>query len=75
MKAIKSVEKKLTSSPVDIHFSDSDDSTVGVVCVKDNGSQSRKVIVDIAGVPTQGLVDTGADITKWATSFLRKLQL
>ena len=32
--------------------------TVGVVCVKDNGSQSRKAIIDVAGVPAQGLFDT-----------------
>ena len=39
MKVIKSVEKNLTSSPMDMLLSDSEDSTVGVVCVKDQGSQ------------------------------------
>jgi len=36
---MKAVEKQVTSSPMDILFSDSDDSTVGVVCAKNNGSQ------------------------------------
>ena len=73
MKDIKSVEKNLTSSPMDILFSDSDDSTVGVVCVKDNSSQFRKVIVDIAGVPAQGLVDTGADNTIMGPELFKKV--
>ena len=54
-------------------FSDSDDSTVGVVCVKDNGSQPRKVVVDITGVPAQGLVDTGADITIMGPELFKKV--
>ena len=73
MKAITSIDKNSTSNPIDMLFSDSDDSTVGVVCVKDNGSQARKVVVDIAGVPAQGLVDTGADITIMGPELFKKV--
>ena len=45
---------------------------MGVVCVKDKGSQPKKVTVDVAGVPAQGLVNTGAS---WAMNFSRKLHL
>ena len=55
------------------YFLDSDDSTVGVVCVKGNSSQSRKVIVDIAGVPAQALVNTGADITIMGPELFKKV--
>ena len=73
MKAITSIDENSTSNPIEMLFSDSDDSTVGVVCVKDNGSQARKVIVDIAGVPAQGLVDTGADITIMGQELFKKV--
>ena len=36
-------------------------------------SQPRKVIVDIAGVPAQGLVDTGADITIMGPELFKKV--
>ena len=44
-----------------------------MVSVKDNGSQSKTVIVDIAGIPTQGLVDTGTDITIMGPKHFKKL--
>jgi len=73
MKAIMLVEKSLLSNPMDILFLDSDDRTVGAVCVKDHGSQSRTVVVDIAGVFAQGLVDTGADITIMGPELFKKI--
>lgn len=45
MKAIKSVQKNLTYSPLDILISDLDGSIVGMVRIKDNG-KSRTVMVD-----------------------------
>ena len=53
--------------------SDSDDSSVSVICVQDCGSQLRKVQVDIAGVPAAGLVDTGADITLMGPDLFKKV--
>jgi len=73
MKAVTSVDKNHMSSPMNILLSDSDDSTVGVVCVKDKGSQPKKVTVDIAGVPAQGLADTGADITIMGPELFKKV--
>ena len=37
--------------------------------------QLQKVQVDVAGVPTEELVDTGADITITGPDFTRKLKL
>jgi len=63
LKAITSVEKRIPT-PLDILLSDSDDDdSISVVCVTDKGSQAKCVLVDVAGVPAQGLVDTGANIT------------
>ena len=46
---------------------------MGVVCVKDKGSQPKKVTVDVAGVPAQGLVDTGTDITIMGPELFKKV--
>ena len=63
LNAITLVEK-CTLTPMDILLPDSDDDdSVSVVCVTDKGSQAKRVLVDVAGVCSKGLVDTGADIT------------
>ena len=62
LNAVTSVDKRMPTS-MDILLSDSDDDNVDVVCVADKGSQAKRVLVNVAGVPAQGLVDTGADIT------------
>ena len=48
---------------------------MGVVCVKDKGSQPKKVTVDVAGVhvPALGLVDTGADIIIMGPELFKKI--
>ena len=44
--------------------SDSDESTeVRVVRVQDQGSRSQKARVVVGGVPVEGIVDAGADVT------------
>ena len=40
-----------------------DDSTVSTVRVKDKGSKPQMAVVDVQGVQTEGIIDTGADIT------------
>ena len=48
-------------------YSDTDnegsDSSVGMVRIEDKGSKPRKVTVTIQGIPAQGVIDSGADIT------------
>ena len=63
LKAITSIDKCIPT-PMDILLSDSDDDSVSVVSVADKGSQAKRVLVNVAGVRAQGLVDTGADITR-----------
>ncbi len=46
-----------------LHSSSDEDSEVGQVRVKDQGSKPRLASVQVQGVPTQGVVDTGADIS------------
>jgi len=53
--------------------SDSDDSSVSLVRIQDCGSRLRKVQVDVAGVPVEGLVDTGADITIMGPDLFKKV--
>ena len=40
-----------------------EDSTVGTIRVKDKGSKPQMAVVDIQGVQTEGIIDTGANIT------------
>ena len=40
-----------------------DDSTMSTVRVKDKGSKLQTAVVDVQGVQTEGIIDTGADIT------------
>ena len=49
--------------PLQYLMSDSDDSDVLQVRLNDKGSECQKVLVSVQGVPVEGLVDTGADIT------------
>ena len=34
-----------------------------MVCIEDKGSRPRKVVVTIQGIPAQGVINSGADIT------------
>jgi len=53
--------------------SDSDDSRVGVVYVTDDGSRPRRATVNVAGVPAQVIVDTGADMTIMGPDLFRRV--
>ena len=54
--------------------SDSDtDGSINVVRITDQGSHLRKAMVEIAGVPATGLVDTGADITIMGPELFKKV--
>ena len=46
-----------------LHSSDSEDSNVSVVRVEDKGSKPPMVNVEIQGVPANGIIDSGTDIT------------
>jgi len=51
------------------------DSSVDMVRVCDQGSRPQYVNIEIQGVSTSGVIDTGADITitVWVVSYLRRL--
>ena len=54
----------VTTSLADLlHSSDSEDGLVNSIRIEDKGSRSRKVIVNLHGLPVQGVIDSGADIT------------
>ena len=46
-----------------LYSSDSDDGSINTVRIEDKGSRPRKVAVDLHGLPVQGVIDSGADIT------------
>jgi len=50
------------SDPQTFLFSDSD-SSVDTVRVDDKGSKPQYLSVQVQGVPTSGIIDTGTDIT------------
>jgi len=43
------------------------------VRVQDEGSKSQTALVEIAGVPAHGIVDTGADITIMGPELFKKV--
>ena len=49
--------------------------TVSLVRVHDEGSKSQTALVEIAGVPAYGIVDTGADITVMGPKLLKKVAM
>ena len=54
----------VTTHPADILYSsDSEDGIVNSIRIEDKGSRPRKVIVNLHGLPVQGVIDSGADIT------------
>ena len=54
----------VTTSLADLlHSSDSEDGLVNSVRIEDKGSQPCKVIVNLHGLPVQGVIDSGANIT------------
>ena len=58
--AITSVTTSLANL---LHSSDSEDGLVNSIRIEDKGSRPRKVIVNLHGLPVQGVIDSGVDIT------------
>ena len=57
-----------------LYSSDSDEAgEVLTVRVEDKGSKPRKVTVDVQGVPAEGVVDTGADITIMGADLFKRV--
>ena len=77
-----SLEKSTTSesaqqvNPLELLQSDSEeDSGVSLVRVEDKGSKSQLALVEIAGVPANGIGDIGADITIMGPGLFKKVTL
>ena len=49
--------------------------TVSLVRVQDEGSKSQIALVEIAGIPAYGIVDTGADITIMGPKLFKKVAM
>ena len=58
--------------PLPFLYSDSD-GTVDTVRVSDKGSKPQYVNVQVQGVPTSGILDTGADITIMGGELFKKI--
>ena len=60
--------------PFGFLLSDSDnEDIVSLVRVQDKGSKSQTAMVEVAGVPVHGIVDTGADITIMGPELFKKV--
>ena len=72
LKAVTSVEK-----PLDLLYPDTDseglNSSISTIPVEDKGSRPRKVTVTVQGVPAQGVIDSGADITIINADFFKNI--
>ena len=57
-------------------LSDSDnEDIISLVRVEDKGSKSQTALVEVAGVPVHGIVDTGADITIMGPELFKKVAM
>ena len=54
-------------------YSSDSDGSVSAVRVNDRGSKPQYVNVTIQGVPTSGIIDTGADITIMGGELFKKI--
>ena len=66
---------KSKEDPLDFLQSDSDGDTGDIksVRISDKGSKPREVVVDVQGVPSKGIIDTGADITIMGAELFKKV--
>ena len=66
-----------SSELLDVLLSSSDESESGantrLVCVQDLGSRPQCVRVDVQGVPAEGIIDSGADITIMGGELFRRV--
>ena len=60
-------------NPLTWLHSDSDNETVHRVIITDKGSKTHRARVLVQGVPAQGVVDTGAEITIMGGKLFRKV--
>jgi len=59
--------------PIDFLLPDVNDGNVRLVQVEDRGSKPRKVMIDLQGVPAEGIIDSGADITIIGPELFKKV--
>ena len=62
-KMLKQVCTESALSVADLYSSDDDNTNARLIHVKDGGSCPQWVKVEIQGVPAEGVIDSGADIT------------
>ena len=74
-KMIKSnTPQPLSDDPLDfLYSSESDESDVLLIRVEDRGSKPRRALVEVQGVPTYGVIDSGADITIMGADLFKKV--
>ena len=58
----QSEPSRVSVDPVSLLYSSDSESSVGMVRVCDQGSRPQYMNIEIQGVPTSGVIDTGADI-------------
>ena len=65
---------EIPDDPMQYLFSDSDSSDeIRQVCVQDKGSQPHCAKLNVQGVPVDGVVDSGADITTMGGDLFKRV--
>ena len=64
---------RVSVDPVSLLYSSDSESSVDMVRVCDQGSRPQYVNIEIQGVPTSGVIDTGADITIMGGELFKKI--
>ena len=66
--------QKLPHDPLGfLYSSESDKGEVLLICVEDKGSKPRRALVEVQGVLTYGVIDSGADITIMRADLFKKV--
>ena len=73
-KMVKSTTHSNDDSLQYMYSSDSDETgEVKMIRVEDKGSKPQKALVDVQGLPAEGVIDSGADITIMGTDLFKKV--
>lgn len=66
--------QQLSDDPLDfLYSSESDEGEVLLIRVEDRGSKPRRALVEVQGVPSYGVIDSGADITIMGADLFKKV--
>ncbi len=73
MQAVETEDQEEGTDLLSLFMSDSDEDSVKLVWVRDNGNSTKGAIVQVQGIPAVGVIDSGSEITIMGAELLAKV--